>query len=197
MRYTVLGWVEVPYQAIKSRRYKLFAECTAAECAYIFTVHSVYTTAPCFCTWVFIVPFIISSFALMFGNWSQHIFINPENPTSNYALAYNCVACVDNLKTFNDGYHIVHHANSQMHWSEMPQKMVDTLDEHAKNDAFVFVGIGFFDVGAAVFLRRYRFLLRHFSRYSEKFVNMEEEELIDVLKNRLKPLTFDVSGRLN
>lgn len=45
---------------------------------------------------------------------SQHIFIDPTHPASDYSLAYNCVACPDNQRTFNDGYHVVHHLNSQV-----------------------------------------------------------------------------------
>lgn len=45
---------------------------------------------------------------------SQHIFVDPANPRSDYRLTYNCVDCPDNSRTFNDGYHIVHHLNSQV-----------------------------------------------------------------------------------
>lgn len=37
-----------------------------------------------------------------------------------------------------DRYHIVHHEQSRCHWSLMPQRMVDTLDRHAAEDALVF-----------------------------------------------------------
>ena len=36
-------------------------------------------------------------------------------------LRYNCMNHVENLFTFNDGYHIVHHMNSRVHWADMPQ----------------------------------------------------------------------------
>jgi hypothetical protein len=45
---------------------------------------------------------------------SQHVFVDPSRPRSDYSLAYNCVACPDNQRTLNDGYHIVHHLNSQV-----------------------------------------------------------------------------------
>ena len=49
---------------------------------------------------------------------------------SGYHVTYNCVANKDNQYTFNDGYHIQHHLNSQLHWSELPQRFLDTLPEH-------------------------------------------------------------------
>jgi hypothetical protein len=61
---------------------------------------------------------------------SQHIFVDPTKPDSDYTLTYNCVAHADNQQTFNDGYHSIHHLNSRTHWSEMPQKFLDTIDKH-------------------------------------------------------------------
>lgn len=65
---------------------------------------------------------------------SQHIFIDPVAPRSDYHLTYNCVGAVDNQRTFNDGYHIVHHVNSKVHWADMPLQFQATLERHAAND---------------------------------------------------------------
>ena len=64
---------------------------------------------------------------------SQHIFVDPEDQGNVFKSTYNCVACYDNQKTLNDGYHILHHINSQTHWSELPQRFIDTWDLHASN----------------------------------------------------------------
>lgn len=65
---------------------------------------------------------------------SQHMFLQPDaSPSkSGYKNAYNCVASLDNKFTFNDGYHIQHHLNSQLHWSELPHQFVATLAEHGR-----------------------------------------------------------------
>ena len=62
---------------------------------------------------------------------SQHIFVNPRAPGSAYGMTYNCIACGDNAMTCNDGYHIQHHLNSKTHWSELPVRFMESLEEHA------------------------------------------------------------------
>jgi hypothetical protein len=65
---------------------------------------------------------------------SQHVFVDPDSPGDDYTLTYNCLACPDNARTYNDGYHVVHHANSRLHWSELPARFLATLDAHDSRD---------------------------------------------------------------
>ena len=58
------------------------------------------------------------------------MFVNPKAPGSAYGMTYNCIACGNNALTFNDGYHIQHHLNSRTHWSELPLRFVESLEEH-------------------------------------------------------------------
>jgi hypothetical protein len=60
--------------------------------------------------------------------------VDPEGPHDTYRSTYNCIACRDNRYTYNDGYHIMHHLNSRTHWSELPTRFLDLLDEHDKHD---------------------------------------------------------------
>lgn len=54
--------------------------------------------------------------------------------------------------------------------------------------ALVFRGIGFFDVGLAVFTRRYGFLVRHLVRYSSRLAAKSDAELAALLRSRLAPV---------
>ena len=55
---------------------------------------------------------------------SQHIFINPEMPRSAHGMSYNCIGFDGNQRSFNDGYHTIHHLNSKLHWSQLPQHFI-------------------------------------------------------------------------
>ena len=69
------------------------------------------------------------------------MFVDPDRPDDDYALTYNCLACPDNARTFNDGYHAVHHANSQLHWSDLPARFMQTIDLHDERDGAGAAGV--------------------------------------------------------
>ena len=39
---------------------------------------------------------------------------------------YNCVNHFENQKTFNDGYHVIHHIKPGLHWTMLPQEFENT-----------------------------------------------------------------------
>lgn len=65
---------------------------------------------------------------------SQHIFINPAAPHSPHGMTYSCVGHPDNQHSFNDGYHVQHHLNSRLHWSQLPARFIETLPQHTAGD---------------------------------------------------------------
>ena len=69
LRYWVLAWGELPLYAARRRRWRELAACLAAELAYLGVVRALWLFNPLATKWVFVVPFFLSSFALMFGNW--------------------------------------------------------------------------------------------------------------------------------
>jgi fatty acid desaturase len=183
-RFTTRSFVELPTYAIEKKRYGLAIQCvvgfwaTYAAYARVASVNSVAAF------WILVAPYIVSSFALTFGNWSQHIFVDPDSPRCDYRLSYCVINHPDNQVTFNDGYHTVHHVNSNVHWSELPEKFIETLEDFAENDGLIFDGVGFFDVGLAVMLGKLDWL-------ADKYVYVgqptrSKAQIVEMLRYRLQ-----------
>jgi len=180
-------WVLTPIYLVKREKWSYFKKCVKNLVGFFAVVGVLYMYNPMATFYVLLVPLAIATLALSFGNYSQHIFINPANPKSNYGLAYNCVNCPDNMKTFNDGYHIVHHIHSQMHWSELPHGFLKDLKKCIEEDAIIFNGIGFFDVGFFVVTGQFSRLAKHYVNIGNKYKS--EEDIIKMFISRLKRIT--------
>mmetsp|Transcript_4993 Transcript_4993/g.16652 ORF Transcript_4993/g.16652 Transcript_4993/m.16652 type:complete len:415 (-) Transcript_4993:1721-2965(-) len=194
VRFMVGSWVELPYYAFRKKRWDLFAGCFLGMAGTMGAYAYAHALNPITSFWTMAAPFIAVSTAMMFGNWSQHAFIKPEDPRCNFGLAYTVLNHPDNQKSFNDGWHTLHHVNSQLHWSEFPETFVKRLAEHAEKDSLVFDQVGFFDVGFALFTGNHGFLADRYVNIGQK--KRTREEVIALLKQRLAPLkhTSDGSG---
>ena len=64
---------------------------------------------------------------------SQHIFIDPTRPRSAHGMAYSCVNFSGNQRSFNDGYHTIHHLNSKLHWTQLPQQFIHAAEQGMTN----------------------------------------------------------------
>merc|ERR1712166_141203 len=188
-RFTFAVHFELPYYAIRKGRVRMALECLAAEFIWMAVTFLLYRVNPTATMFTLILPFFVISLMLMFGNWAQHIFVDPERPTSDYVLTYNCINHVENLLTFNDGYHIVHHINSRLHWSEMPQRFLDELPTYAKEGAIIFSGLHFFEVGLFTFTGQYTKLYNAYVPMTDKPISLDE--FVSMLKTRLKPCAIE------
>jgi len=135
---------------------------------------------------VFILPFITFRVIAMTGNWAQHAFIDPQDPSNAYKNSVTCINTKYNVKCWNDGYHISHHIHPTMHWTEHPAFFQDTLDEYAANNAIVFDGIHFLHVFIYLIRDRYDLLAKHFVNIGNRF--QTDEEIIAFLRSRTQKI---------
>jgi fatty acid desaturase len=149
-RFTFGIWIEIPYYCIKSKRYQWLPKVACGISIWLTAILLTSIFSSVVAIWVFIVPFFTSFLPMSLGNWGQHIFVDPDNCRSNFALTYNCIDSPYNQLAFNDGYHIIHHANARLHWSEMPKQFHDTLEKHQKEGALTFRYLDFFLVAVMV-----------------------------------------------
>ncbi len=141
---------------------------------------------------VFILPYLIFRIITMMGNWTQHTFIDPDDPANLYKSSINCINVKYNKKCWNDGYHISHHIRPSLHWTRHPLEFLKNKDKYSANEAIVFDGLDFLQVFYFVMLKRYDVLARHFVNLNERYAS--EEEVIQMLKRRTKKIPLPAAS---
>ena len=185
----------LPVYAIRKGRYKMAIVALTGSLTWLSLIYYGLQTHYIFTIWFGLAPGLITGLALMFGNFSQHIFVHPNIATMkqnlksyefNCALSLQSINHFDNQYAFNDGYHVTHHINSRIHWTDMPSHFMKNLEKYAENDALVFQQVGFFDIGLHVFLGWWDALADHYVHLTKEKIS--KEEVIKKLKLRLKPI---------
>jgi hypothetical protein len=185
----------LPYYAIRKRRYKMAAVSVLSIFTWLFLIVIGMHKMPIFTLWACVVPFVVTGLAMMFGNFSQHIFVHPSIATMkqnlksyefNCALSLQSINHFDNQYNFNDGYHVTHHINSRVHWTELAHHFLHNIEKYVEHDVLVFDGLGFFDIGLNVMLGRLDVLADHYVHFTKE--KRSQDEIIKELKLRLQPI---------
>jgi fatty acid desaturase len=135
---------------------------------------------------VFVLPYLLARFLMMWGNWGQHAFIHQDHPENPLLNSLTCINTRYNRRCFNDGYHIGHHVKANRHWTDLPIDLERNAAQYDKEGAVVFEGIDFFQVSLYLFLKRYDWLAKAFVETGDQ--KRTEEEIIAFLKTRLRPI---------
>ncbi|MBK9732729.1 MAG: fatty acid desaturase [Chitinophagaceae bacterium] len=131
---------------------------------------------------VFIIPFFLSRFIMMLGNWTQHAFIDAKDPSNPYMNSVTCVNTKYNKKCWNDGYHASHHVRQGMHYTEHPEYFLKTINKYTENKAVVFQGIGFLSIFWYLMRGDYHSLAKNAVNINNTFSG--DSEFIEHLKSR-------------
>jgi len=118
----------------------------------------------------------------------QHTFICPEQPENDYRNSITVINVKFNKKCWNDGYHISHHIEPTLHWTEHPKFFRDHLAEFGRNKSVVFDGLNYTDVFILLLRDRYDLLAERFVDVGNNFKN--DEEVIAFLRSRVVPVPF-------
>ena len=186
LRFVIGIWVELPYCLFRKQRYKVAAHCISGELIFLTSIYFLFTFRPIATTFVFILPTIVISFALMDGNWKQHIFVDPDDAGNNYKSTYTCINTPSNALNFNDGYHVEHHQNPGMPWYRLPEYFQSQIANYAKYDGFIFTGIGSGQVGKLVLNGKLDQLAEHYLNVGQK--QRTKAELVEEFKRRLRKI---------
>jgi len=183
-RFLFFAPLELPLWVIRHHptEYKLIAQVISYPIAYYGSIGLLFSTFPVQTLYVFVIPYLVISFALMFGNWSQHIFVEKKG-ANGVGNTYNCVGTTYNSIAHNDGYHVLHHLNSQSHWEQLPSIFLKKIDELDSQKTLSFEKYDFFMIGVFVMTGQ----LGKVADLTLTPTNLNREETIDLLKSRLRP----------
>ncbi len=184
LRFFFVGLVELAVYLARKGRRSLMVRTVVGELAFWAIAVGLF-----FVNWratvtVFAVPFVVTRFAMMAGNWGQHAFIDEVSPANSYRNSITCINSTYNRRCFNDGYHIGHHLKATRHWTELPEEFLRNSATYAAENAIVFTDIDFFGVWLCLMLKRYNWLARRFVHLGD--IDRSEEETIALLRSRTR-----------
>jgi fatty acid desaturase len=133
---------------------------------------------------MFVIPFCMTRFLMMAGNWGQHAFVDATDPGNSYKNSITCINSRYNKTCFNDGYHIGHHVRPAMHWTDMPKEFQDNVSKYREQGAIVFRTIDFFAVWLFLMTKQYGTLASFYVDLDE--TPKTKDEVIALLKSRTK-----------
>jgi fatty acid desaturase len=166
----------------KRKRRSLMIRCICGEVLFVAAMAVLFYVDWRATVVVFALPFVITRFAMMAGNWGQHAFIDAATPGNCYRNSITCINSSYNRRCFNDGYHIGHHVKQTRHWTEMPGDFQSNVARYAAEGAIVFDKLDFFGVWVCLMLGRYDWLANRYVHLGE--VRPSNEDIIELLRAR-------------
>ena len=91
MRYLIGINFELPYRTFMRRSFADAAMLVFKLSSTWTLCYFAYGVYPHATLWLIIMPYLLASGALMFGNFSQHLFIDQEKFDDNMLLSFNCI----------------------------------------------------------------------------------------------------------
>jgi fatty acid desaturase len=185
-RFLVWGMPDLMSYLWKNRREKLARQALWGELGFVCAAVALgFYNLPATLT-VFVFPVLAGRFLMMCGNWSQHAFIDQRSPENAYRNSITCIEVAYNDRCFNDGYHIGHHLNARLHWTQMREDYERHIDRYASEDALVFRGVDYFVIWALLMCKAHRRLARHVVRFGPH--PKSDDEVVALIRERLQPV---------
>jgi fatty acid desaturase len=186
-RFFTIGVLDLFLYLIKTKKNKTATKVILGEYSYLALMAiTAYFYLPV-ALLLFIAPYFISRAVMMIGNWTQHAFVDIEDPNNCYRNSISCINDNYNHLCFNDGYHISHHLKGSRHWSDHPGELIENKANYIKEKAIVFQNINFLGVWILLMLKRHKKLASYFVNLNEK-KPMTEEQILALFEERLTPV---------
>ena len=123
-------------------------------------------------------------------NWSWHLFTDPNDFNNEFVASQTLFNGPSNV--LNEDYHVVHHTYPAHHWTKHPQLFIKHKDEYIKNKASVFQGTHAMELFYFGVTCQYEAI---YDKYDKEYLpNMCKQEIIELIKERIKCTFFDENG---
>ncbi|MBA2320000.1 MAG: fatty acid desaturase [Deltaproteobacteria bacterium] len=186
-RFVFFGHLHLASWLVRRGRWSSLGRFVVGELAYLGGVVALLAVDPMATVVVFVIPFALLRFFMMAGNWSQHAFVDVQDPTNAYTNSSSLLNTIYNVRCYNDGYHVVHHRKPGLHWAEMPAAFLADLPAYAAHDSIVFHGVvNNQQVWWALMRGDYGFLADCLVDLGDR--KRTREEKIAFLQSRVRPL---------
>ena len=183
-RFFVIGIVELSTYLWRNRRRKLVRRALLGETLFWGAAFLLFRAHPGAVLTVFVAPVVIARFGMMAGNWGQHAFVDAASPGNAYRNSITCIGIGYNDRCFNDGYHIGHHLQARMHWTDLPKEYEANAQRYVEEKALVIRGLDFFMVWALLMVHAHHRLARHIV----SMPGTSEDERVALMRARLLPI---------
>ncbi len=132
----------------------------------------------------FVIPFFMTRFLLMAGNWTQHAFVDPDDPTNDYKTVITFINSPYNHRCFNDGYHLGHHLKANRHWLDMPDDFLQKKQTMIEAQSIVFTKLDYFMIFLLLMFKRHRFLTKFYVQLTPEDP-LSDDEIVALFHKRL------------
>jgi len=110
-----------------------------------------------------------------------HAFVEESDPNNQYVNSLTILEGHDNI--WNEDYHVVHHHEPNVHWSNMPESYKKHIDDYAKCNATIFRDTEEGMLLKMMFTKDFKGMAKHFVDLNGTMTMKEKEAL---LKRRLQ-----------
>ncbi|KAJ5206978.1 Fatty acid desaturase type 1 [Penicillium cf. griseofulvum] len=135
---------------------------------------------------VFLLPLWTLRVGFMAGNWAQHAFVDPRDPSSDFKSSITLIDVASNRFCFNDGYHTSHHLHPRRHWREHPVALLRDQERYSDEQALVFQNVDYFMLTVNLLRKNYAHLAQCMVPIGAEQRAMSLEQREDLLRSRTR-----------
>lgn len=141
LRFAVFGYWHMGSWLRRRDRWALFGPLVAGDLLVLAAGVGLAWLNPAATAVVFVIPFLMMRFFMMAGTWTEHAFVDVSAPTNAWRNSTCLLNTRYNHRSFNAGYHLIHHLKPGLHWADTVGYFGEQVDRLTAEDAIVFDGV--------------------------------------------------------